>query len=82
MLISVGGNKMKITPEFRDRLNELIKKRKLTNEQCRLIFKISDKALYYARRLGKYPTPLVIKRMAEFFEVTEEYLLGLTDTNS
>ena len=70
---------MKLTPEFRDRLNELIEKRKLTDRQCILIFRISPKALHNARTLGKYPTPLVIKRMSEFFEVSETYLLGLTD---
>lgn len=71
---------MKITPEFRDRLNELIESRKLTNEQCILIFKISSKALFNARTHGKHPTPLVIARMTQFFEVSENYLLGLTDS--
>lgn len=70
---------MKITPEFRDRLNSLIERRKLTDAQCKMIFKISDKALYNARTHGKHPTPLVLKRMAEFFNVSENYLLGLTD---
>lgn len=70
---------MKLTPEFRDRLNELIERRKLTDEQCEMIFKISRKALYNARTHGIYPTPLVIKRMTKFFEVSENYLLGLTD---
>lgn len=73
---------MNITPEFRDRLNQLIEERKLTNEQCKIIFKISSKALYNARTHGKYPTPLVIARMTKYFEVSENYLLGLTDTIS
>lgn len=70
---------MKITPEFRDRLNKLIEMRKLTDEQCLKIFGISAKALYNARRYGKYPTPKVIAKMAKFFGVCEDYLLGLTD---
>ena len=70
---------MKLTPEFRDRLNELIEKRKLTNEQCVMLFKISDKALYNARTHGIYPTTGVISRIAQFFEVSEDYLLGLTN---
>ena len=70
---------MKLTPEFRDRLNELIEKRKMTNEQCKMIFKISDKALYNARTHGIHPTPLVLSRMADFFEVSIEYILGLID---
>ena len=70
---------MTITPEFRDRLNELIEKRKLTNEQCVKIFTISAKALYNARTHGIYPTPLVLSRMAEFFQVSQDYLLGITD---
>lgn len=70
---------MKITPEFRDRLNELIEARKLTNEQCVMIFKISAKALFNARAHGIHPTTLVLNRMAEFFNVSEDYLLGLTD---
>ena len=70
---------MTLTPEFRDRLNELIEKRKLTDKQCLLIFDISSKALYKARTLGVYPTPRVLQRMATFFEVSTEYVLGLTD---
>lgn len=73
---------MKLTPEFRDRLNELIEKRKLTNEQCVRVFKISDKALYNSRTHGIYPTPLVLQRMTQFFEVSQDYLLGLTDEKS
>ena len=70
---------MKLTPEFRDRLNELIKERKLTDEQCMKLFKVSAKALYNARTLGKYPTSRVIAEMANFFDVSENYLLGLDD---
>ena len=70
---------MKLTPEFRDRLNELIEARKLTNEQCVLIFNVSAKALYNARTHGKYPTPQVISRMVQFFEVSEDYLLGISN---
>ena len=74
-----GIKRMKITPEFRDRINELIKERKLTNEQCVMIFGISAKALYKARTHGIYPTLRIIKLMADFFKVSEDYLLGLTD---
>lgn len=70
---------MKLTPEFRDRLNELIETRKMTNEQYQMAFTISAKALYNARKHGILPTPRVIERMAKFFEVSENYLLGLTD---
>ena len=70
---------MKVTPEFRDRLNELIEARKLTNEQCMLIFKISPKALYKARTHGVHPTPRIISQMADYFGVSEDYLLGLSD---
>ena len=70
---------MKLTPEFRDRLNKLIEMRKLTDEQCLKIFGISAKALYNARKYGKYPTPKVIAKMVEFFCVSQDYLLGLTN---
>ena len=70
---------MKITPEFRDRLNDLIEARKLTNEQCVMIFGISAKALHNARTHGIHPTSRVLSRMENFFGVTNEYLLGLTD---
>ena len=70
---------MKLTPEFRDRLNQLIKERKLTKEQSIKIFNISPKALYFARLEGRYPTPRIINEMAQFFEVSQDYLLGLTD---
>ena len=70
---------MKLTPEFRDRLNQLIKQRKLTKEQCIKIFNISPKALYFARFEGRYPTPRIISKMAEYFNVSTDYLLGLTD---
>ena len=70
---------MKLTPEFRDRLNQLIEERKLTDEQCLLIFNISAKALHKACTLGVYPTPRVLQRMARFFGVSTDYVLGLTD---
>lgn len=70
---------MKLTPEFRDRLNKLIEARKMTDMQCQLAFDISAKALHNARTYGKYPTPRVLARMALFFGISENYLLGLTD---
>ena len=73
---------MRLTPEFRDRLNELIEKRKLDDRQCEMLFKISAKALYKARTYGVYPTALVLERMADFFDVSVNYLLGLTDEKS
>ena len=70
---------MKLTPEFRVRINELIEARKLTDQQCAKLFEISAGALHKARTHGVYPTQRVITRMAQYFEVSEDYLLGLTD---
>ena len=54
---------MKLTPEFRDRLNELIEARKLSDAQCQILFRISHKALHYTRTLGRYSSQQAITRI-------------------
>lgn len=61
---------------FGDRLRELRKEKKLTQEDIAKMFNISNNAVY-SWEVGKtQPSIEIITKLAQYFNVTTDYLLG------
>ena len=66
-------------PSFPDRLKELRKSKKLTQKQLAVAIKVSERN-YQSFEYGEFkPSHDNIIKLAEYFQVSTDYLLGLTD---
>jgi len=65
---------------FGERLRELRKKRGITQKQLATKFKISESAVGMYERGEREPPLELINRLADFFDVPTDWLLGRSDT--
>ena len=65
--------------EFTKRLKELRTEKGLTQVQLAKATKLSTTAISYWENDTRVPNALAIIALAKFFEVTADYLLGISD---
>lgn len=65
--------------KYGDRIAELRKKRNLTQEELAKILKISRAALSHYEQNRREPDYNTLSRIANYFKVTIDYILGRTD---
>lgn len=66
---------------FAGRLNELRTNRNLTQIELALLLKINKSSISRYEKGQQIPEIEVLKKISKYFEVTIDYLLGLTDIN-
>lgn len=64
---------------FAQRLKELRKERKKTQTEMAKFLGITPRAYQYYEGAGRYPDMPGLIKLADFFEVSTDYLLGRTD---
>lgn len=64
---------------FGQRLKELRKSKGLTGEQLGAIFNVTKTAISNWENGNRFPDENTLRKIAEFFNVTLDYLLGRTD---
>jgi len=65
-----------------ERIKELRKSRKLTLKQFGIQFGLSESTISQYENENRTPDYEVLKKIADFFEVSTDYLLGRTDEPS
>lgn len=69
--------------EFGDRLKQLRLERKLTQKELGELLNLSDRVVGYYETNERFPRdPNTIKDIASYFNVTTDYLLGLSDVRN
>lgn len=63
-----------------ERLKDLRKEKKLRQEQVAVALDISMSAYCHYEQGKREPTVSVLERMADYYDVTTDYLLGRSDT--
>ena len=63
---------------FAKRLRELRKEFKLTQKQLSDIIGISDRTIGYYETGDRFPNEDILKKFADYFDVSVDYLLGRT----
>jgi transcriptional regulator with XRE-family HTH domain len=64
---------------FGKRIKELRKKKGLTQKSLASYLGISDRAIGYYENEQRTPPPDILQKIADFFDVSVDYLLGRTD---
>lgn len=64
---------------FGKRLRELRKEKNLTQKDVANFLKISDRTIGYYESGQRKPDPETLQKIADFFNVSVDYLLGRTD---
>lgn len=64
---------------FSNRLKNLRREKGLTGQELGEIFNVTKTAISYWENSKTFPDELTLKKMAEFFDVSLDYLLGRTD---
>ena len=64
------------------RIKELRKKKGLTQKDLALYLGVSDRAVGYYENEQRTPPPDILQKIADFFNVSVDYLLGRTDNPS
>lgn len=64
---------------FSDRLKSLRKEKDLTGEQLGKIFNVTKTAVSYWESGKNFPGEDMVKKIAEYFEVSTDFLLGKSD---
>ncbi|WP_237268857.1 helix-turn-helix domain-containing protein [Thermoanaerobacterium thermosaccharolyticum] len=64
---------------FGKRIKELRKKKGLTQKALASYLGISDRAIGYYENEQRTPPPDILQKIADFFNVSVDYLLGRTD---
>ncbi|MFZ4452051.1 helix-turn-helix domain-containing protein [Salibacterium aidingense] len=64
--------------KFGDRLRHLRKQKNITQNQLAKLFKISESAVGMYERNERNPSFDLVNNLAKYFEVTTDYLLGMT----
>lgn len=65
-----------------DRLSELRKSRNLTQKDLAEHLKLGEKEIWRYENVPSNPTGLTLTKLAKYFGVTTDYLLGLDDSPS
>ena len=65
---------------FATRLKELRTERKVTQDTLGKVAKVSRYAIYTYEKGKAFPTVEGLLALADYFDVTTDYLLGRTDT--
>ena len=74
--IDFGG----LVMSFSDRIIQLKKERKLLQKDIASSIGLSLRAYQYYEKGQKEPTLSVLLRLADYFDVSLDYLVGLSDT--
>lgn len=64
---------------FSKRLRELRKEKQLTGEDLGKVFNVTKTAISYWENGKTFPDELTIKQMADYFDVSTDFLLGVSD---
>lgn len=64
---------------FADRLRELREKKEVGQKEVGAIINVSDSSIRKYESGTRTPTPDAIIKLADYFKVTTDYLLGITD---
>ncbi|AGK96601.1 helix-turn-helix domain-containing protein [Clostridium pasteurianum] len=64
-----------------NRIRELRKKKGLTQVDLAKLLNVSDRTIGFYENEQRDPDTTTLKKLADFFDVTIDYLLGRTDTN-
>ena len=67
-------------PSFPDRLKELRKQNKLSQRALGEIIGLSERGIQNYELGANKPTSDVLSKMADYFDVSVDYLLGRTDS--
>lgn len=70
---------MKIKSIIGERIKELREKQGLTQKELATFLGISDRAVGYYEKEERTPPPDMLQKIADFFDVSVDYLLGRTD---
>lgn len=62
-----------------ERIKELRKKKGVTQKELALYLGVSDRAVGYYESGQRTPPPDILQKIADFFHVSVDYLLGRTD---
>ena len=62
-----------------ERLKELREERKLTQKQLAALLSLHSVTYLHYEKSQREPPLIILVKMAKFFDVTTDYLLGLTD---
>ncbi|SHE94827.1 Transcriptional regulator, contains XRE-family HTH domain [Thermoanaerobacter uzonensis DSM 18761] len=65
-----------------ERIKELRKKKGVTQKELALYLGVSDRAVGYYESGQRTPPPDILQKIADFFHVSVDYLLGRTDVYS
>lgn len=68
--------------EFKDRLRELREEKGLSQEKLAKLLFLSQSAIAYYELGKKFPNHNTLNRLASFFDVSIDYLLGRTDVRN
>lgn len=72
---------MPVSEAFKKRINYLADETYLTKSQLRLKIGISNSSFFSATVYGIVPTTKILVKIADYFEVSVNYLLGKTSEN-
>ncbi len=72
---------MAISPQFQARIQQLVDDCDYTRTELRTMLRISTNSFTNAVVYGIVPTPKTLMKIADFFEVSFDYLLGKSDSN-
>ena len=62
-----------------ERLKELREERQLTQKQLAALLNLHSVTYLHYEKSQREPPLIILVKMAKFFDVTTDYLLGLTD---
>lgn len=65
--------------KFGDKLQVLRKEKGLTHDELSQILSVNEADIYFFEKSLKYPTYKLLNRIADYFSVTSEYLIGKSD---
>ena len=72
---------MPVSEAFKERINYLADETYLTKTELRLKIGISNSSFFSATAYGIIPTTKILVKIADYFEVSINYLLGKTKEN-
>lgn len=67
---------------FSNRLRGLRKEKQLTGEELGKVFNVTKTAISYWENGKTFPDELNIKQLAEYFNTSTDYILGVSDTRN
>ncbi|WP_109431810.1 helix-turn-helix domain-containing protein [Sulfoacidibacillus thermotolerans] len=68
--------------DFGERLRELRKSRNVSQKELSSLIRVSERALRYYETMNRQPTIEQLITLADFFNVSLDYLVGRSDDHS